>query len=72
MERNTQTTIDELAIGDRFYRAKDRNRKVLEKIEHKAFVTKHYTYRHWALADGERHPEMFKNGTPVVYLRSTR
>lgn len=70
MERNTKTTIDKLAIGDRFYKQNDRNKAIHEKIDRAPFKTKHYTYTNWAMKDGERHPEKMRHDTAVVFLRN--
>lgn len=70
MERGTRTTIDNLAIGDRFYKVKDGNRIVHEKVEHAPLKTKYCLYRNWARADNEKHAQAMKSGTEVVFLRS--
>lgn len=70
MERNTRTTVGKLAIGDRFYKVNDKNRTVLQKIEHAPFQTKHYKYTNWAIADGDRHADKMKHDTEVIFLRN--
>lgn len=70
MERNTTTTISHLQIGDRFYKISDRNKSVWTKVEGKVVITKYQTYKHWAIKDGERHADMFKSDTAVIFLRS--
>lgn len=69
MQRGDRDIIDNLAIGDRFYKVKDRNKIVHEKVEHAPLKTKYYLYRNWAKADGERHAQAMKNDTEVVFLR---
>lgn len=69
MERNTTTTIEQLAIGDRFYKAKDRTKTVLTKVEHETKVTKYQTYTQWAKNDTEKYPQPMKSDTAVIFLR---
>ncbi len=64
MERNTNTTVGELKVGDRFYRATGKDRTVLEVVSLKpkaggAMVKK----------DTEVHPWLMKNEVAVVFLR---
>lgn len=70
MERNTKTTIDKLAIGDRFYKASDKNKTVLQKVAHAPFQTKHYRYTNWAIKDNERHADKMRHDTEVIFLRN--
>lgn len=86
MERNTVTYINKLKVGDRFYRAGDKDRLVLEKVDHKVKRTNYQTYSHWAIPasiadrfrpDGEQLERQIslwgralRAETQVVYLRS--
>lgn len=49
MERNSVTTISKLKLGDRFYKAGDKNKKVLEKFDHAVKQTRFQTYSHFAV-----------------------
>ncbi len=69
MERNTQTTIKQLQVGDRFYKANDKKKTVYTVVEAEVKKTHFQTYKHQALKDGEQHPEYFKADTLVIFLR---
>lgn len=69
MEKNTKTTIENLQIGDRFYKANDRHKTMFTKVQHESKVTHYQTYQHWALKDAERYPLAMKADTQVVFLR---
>lgn len=71
MERNTPTTINQLRIGDRFYKAADKKKEVWQKVEHTVKITKYQTYAHFALKDGTRHPEAISKTTAIIFLRNT-
>lgn len=70
MERNTQTTVRTLEIGDRFYKATDKKKTVLEMIKHDPKTTKHQTYNYWCKGDTDRHPQAIQGGTLVIFLRN--
>lgn len=82
MERNTVTTVYSLKIGDRFYRAGDKNKTVLVKVEHKFKQTNFQTYKHWVLPASihdrtstndntiAKFATAIKSETSVIYLRS--
>jgi hypothetical protein len=73
MERGAKTTAKALAIGDRFYKASDAKKSVLQMVEHKAKVTRHQTYTIWCIPDGrdKRYPDAIKAETEVIFLRHT-
>ncbi|WP_346237745.1 hypothetical protein ABDK00_001545 [Niabella insulamsoli] len=70
MERNTITTVDKLQLGDRFYKANDKNKTVLTKVESEIKVTIYRTYRHFAKTDKEKFPQPINANTRVVFLRN--
>lgn len=82
MKRNEITTIDKLAIGDRFYFASDKHKVVWEKVDGDTKRTPWQTYTQWALpgeiADRPNASDEYKRQskksvrkqTQVVYLRS--
>ena len=70
MERNTPTTVNKLKTGDRFYKAKDSKKQVLQMIDHQAKETLHYTYHYWCKTDNDRHPQAIKGDTNVIFLRN--
>lgn len=45
MERNDKTTAGMLKIGDRFYKAKDKQKRAYEMVEGDAVVTQYRTYK---------------------------
>ena len=69
MERNTRTTAKELKPGDRFYKATDRNKTVLQMEEGAEKKTFFQTYKYWCRADGDRHPQAINPKTEVIFLR---
>jgi len=69
MERNTQTTVYHLQIGDRFYKVNDKKKWVYEMVEGEVKQTHFQTYKHFALKDGERYPDAIKSITEVIFLR---
>lgn len=73
MERGTKTTAVALQIGDRFYKAADTKKTVMQMVEHKQKVTKHRTYNLWCLPPGTdaRYPKAINSGTEVIFLRHT-
>ncbi len=75
MERNTVTTIDQLQVGDRFYKANDKNKRMFQKVKagsngEKYVRTRYKTYSHFAKADKELHPVMIERTTAVVFIRN--
>lgn len=68
MERNTITTVGELHIGDRFYKASDKKRVVWEKVESEIKRTYYQTYKHFAITPGERFPVAMNKDSKVVFL----
>lgn len=71
MERNTVTTIDQLRVGDRFYKQSDRKKIVWEKVFHATKKTHFMTYRFFAKQDGMLYPEPIKKSTQLIFLRHT-
>lgn len=77
MERNTITTMRELKIGDRFYKAADKKKTVYERVEHETTKTKYQTYQYWDLEGSlllkatnlERYAKAITGSTEVVFLR---
>jgi hypothetical protein len=69
MQKNTATKFFRLQVGDRFYKASDRGRKVYEVVEAEKKVTSFRTYSYWAVADGSDELTAFKGDTSVVFLR---
>ena len=77
MERNTITTMRELQIGDRFYKASNKKKTVYERVEHETTKTKYQTYQYWAVegcfqlttTSIERFAKAFTGSTEVVFLR---
>ena len=70
MKSKQLTTVDQLQIGDRFYKAGDQKKKVWTKVHHETKVRNYQTYKHWGLPDGEKWPQALKGNSPVVFLRS--
>lgn len=71
MNRNDVAEIRDLKIGDRFYKAGDKDKTVYEKVEHDTKITKYQTYSHWGAIDGmDKFPCAFKSDTMVVFLRN--
>lgn len=70
MERNTVTEVKHLLPGDRFYKQKDKSKKVYEKVEEKPKETQYQTYKHFAKVPGQKFAIPFKSDTMVVFLRS--
>lgn len=69
MERLTVTTIDKLQVGDRFYKAADRQKAVWTKVQHDVKITNFQTYKYFALKDGSRHPEAISKTTSLIFLK---
>ncbi|SDG31913.1 hypothetical protein SAMN05421827_105121 [Pedobacter terrae] len=69
MKRNELTTAGALAIGDTFYKASDKTKKVFERITGEAKVTDFATYNVTARKHGSKFPEAMKSNTAVVFLR---
>ena len=80
MNRNTVTMISELKIGDRFYKAGDKNKTVFQKVDHKSKRTQWQTYTQFAIeakilgrdlnqSKIEEHAKAFKRDTSVIFLR---
>ena len=71
MKPKTATTARNLQIGDRFYKAKDRDKKVLEMVPHDTKKTYFQTYKFWCQGDYDKHPTPINGDTPVIFLRHT-
>lgn len=71
MERNTMTTVDKLRIGDRFYRASDKNKTMWTKVEAPVKKTFFQTYRHHARKDGDKYAIDVRSDLQVVFMRHT-
>lgn len=65
MERNKVTTLGKLQIGDRFYKAGDKKKKVWT-IKSPGKNLNEYMVQE----DGDPYPRALKGNAPVVYLRS--
>lgn len=70
MERNTLTTIDKLNVGDRFYKVKDKNKTVWEKVAHEIKQTNYQTYSQFATKGKDPHTYAFRKDAQVIFLRS--
>ena len=66
MERNTNTTIYHLKIGNRFYKANDPQRLVWEKVEKEIKGS----LLHWAKKDNHLFASTFRSNTEVIFLKS--
>ena len=73
MERGTKTTAAALQVGDRFYKAVDKTKTVLQMVEHTAKSTKYQTYSLWYLPPNTdaKYPKAIKGDTEVIFLRHT-
>ncbi len=71
MERNTSTIAKKLITGDRFYKANDRKKTVLQMVEHETKKTYFRTYRYWYMSDTDRFPQPINPDTAVIFLRHT-
>ena len=69
MERNTNTIAKNLLPGDRFYKAKDRNKSVLQMVQHDVKKTHFQTYKYWCKADTDIFSKPINKDTPVIFLR---
>ena len=69
MERNTLTFAKNLQIGDRFYKATDRQKTVLQMIPGETKVTFYTTYDLWCRSDTDHRPKAIKSDTQVIFLR---
>ncbi len=69
MEPKTATIARNLKVGDRFYKAKDRNKSVLEMVPHETKKTIYQTYKFWCQGDYDKHPTPINGDTPVIFLR---
>lgn len=70
MERNTETTVNQLKPGDRFYRLRDKKKTVYEMQQQQtAHTLKAIPYM--CKADNSRHPIGIKGDVPVVFLRNS-
>lgn len=70
MERGTKTTINQLGIGDRFYKANDKKKEVWEVVQNERKVTKFQTYDYWIKKDTDNYPVAIKSNSAVIFLRS--
>lgn len=64
MKNNKVTTLDTLAIGDRFYKAGDQKKIVWQLMSSPSKST--YNVK----TDKEMHPRTMRGNAPVVFLRS--
>ena len=69
MERFTATKVRRLEIGDRFYKTKDRSKKVYEMVEGEVKQTFFKTYGFFCKADGETEAKAIDGKTDVIFLR---
>ena len=70
MERNTQTTVRQLKIGDRFFKASDKKRIPWQMVEADMKKTYFKHYHYWAKLDNCTKPEPLDGATKVVFLRN--
>ena len=69
MQKGTVTKVYKLVIGDRFYKCKDRSRKVYEMVEAEPRRTAYRTYSYWAKQDNSDELIALKGDTDVFFLR---
>lgn len=69
MEKYTRTTIDQLRIGDRFYRLGDKRKQEWTKVIHKSNRFQLQSHTNWALKDACRYPLAMDTTTEVIFLR---
>ncbi len=69
MERNTKTLIKELQIGDRFYKCRDKNKIVFEKVYEPFKRTNYRTYANFAKTDVQLRGVPMNGDTEVIFLR---
>lgn len=70
MKRNQLTTAAALSPGDVFYKLKDKAKRPLQMVEHKATSTHYQTYNYWCAPNGNiKLAEAIKGNTQVVFLR---
>lgn len=69
MKRNELTIAGALAIGDTFYKASDKTKKVFERIEGETKQSAFAMYNVTAHKHGSKVPEAMKSNTAVVFLR---
>jgi len=70
-KKNDVVMLKQLAIGDRFYFFSDSKKTVYTKVECAVVQTYYKTYRHFALQDGKKLPDMKNADTKVVFLRKS-
>lgn len=83
MKRNELTTVMQLVIGDRFYKAADKAKAVWVMVEGEKKATAYQTYKYFACpamvidhpglkqAQKERSYKALNKDTQVVFLRHT-
>ena len=69
MEKFTITYLYKLNVGDRFYKLKDRTKKVYEMVEAEPKRTRYRTYSFWGKADDADELTAFAGNTEVVFVR---
>lgn len=78
MEPRTLTTISQLKPGDRFYRAKDKHKKVFQLIDHEPHRTSWRTYKFWCMpadiidrpvTSKDAYAQAINKDSEVVFLR---
>lgn len=67
MQRNKLTTLDQLAIGDRFHKAGDKKKEVWTVLQIQEQRHKAATYE--VIRDKERHSDTMTGNKSVVFLR---
>ena len=70
MLRNTQTTIDKLQPGDRFYKSSDKKKQLWTVVESDKKTTYLLTHKFYGLKDGQRHPEPISTNTLLIFLKN--
>lgn len=70
MERNTLTTVKKLTIGDRFYKAGDKNKTLHTVVESTPLKTFFTTYKYFAIRDSDKLKVAFKPDTQVIFIRN--
>ncbi len=72
LNKNQTVSASELAVGDRFYIAKDKTKTVHQIIEHPPRKTKHRIDNIWYKThEHDKYPVALLPKTLCIYLRST-
>ncbi|QTE37204.1 hypothetical protein J3L18_29555 [Mucilaginibacter gossypii] len=73
MERNTRTIAEKLQIGDRFYKANDKQKTVCQMVEGGEKKTEYRNSKLWYLPPNTppQYPKAIDKNTEVIFLRHT-